>query len=126
MKSIKSLLAALVCAVTHNAQAGRQPIPYPGDRCPPTYHTEQVNRTGGGFSGSIGGGYGPINGEFRYSAPQYQQSYQYCMPNENRNMGNTPQPYYQPAPMPRFYGYEYGPPGPMANSTQTYRYPIYR
>ena len=112
MTTQQLILAAAFCAITATAQAGgRQPIPVPGDPCPRSYHQEQVTRNGWGFSGNIGGGYGPINGGVQLNAPQYTQRYQQCVPNEQRNMGN------RPMPMPRPSGYQIGPPGPMANST---------
>ena len=115
------LLAMVLGCITQAAQAQRQPIPYPGDRCPPSYHTENVQRQGGNWGGNIRAGYGPFSGGVNYNGPQYQQTYRQCAPNESRNMGNYP----QPAPMPRPLYYQNGPMGPYANSTPMYRYPVY-
>lgn len=108
------ILAAVFGVLTQTASAwNRPPIPVPGGPCPPTYHQEQVTRSGWGFNGSIGGGYGPFRGSAGFQSPQSTQTYQQCAPNESRGMGNYP----MPMPMPRPSGYMVGPMGPMPQST---------
>ena len=121
-KNASFILAAAFGVLTTTANAwwgGRPPIPVPGDPCPPSYHLEQVNRTGGGFNGSVGFNRGFINGNASFQMPQQTQQFQHCYPNERRGMGNYP----MPAPMPRPQSFTPGPRGPMPQSTPMWMIP---
>lgn len=121
-KTASLLLAVAFGVFTTSANAwwgGRPPIPVPGDPCPPSYHQEQVNRSGWQVNGNAGASRGGFNGSLGFQAPQQTEQFKQCAPNESRGMGNYP----MPAPMPRPQYYQNGPRGPMANSPPMYMVP---